>query len=207
MALHTSKSSALDIIQSKIYTRNNLPQALAVHRFKSEKIVFTNGCFDIIHRGHIHYLAKASDLGHYFVVGVNSDASVRRLGKSSARPFQDEQTRALILASFHFVQAVIIFDQDTPAELIQLIKPDVLVKGADYDAEERDTKSKKYIVGSDTVKEYGGKIQTIEYLTDFSTTAIEQKISAVANTTAGTSANAPSFAKATDDTASGRSKH
>jgi rfaE bifunctional protein nucleotidyltransferase chain/domain len=185
MAFHTPKLSALDIIQSKIYTLDKLPQALAVHRFKSEKIVFTNGCFDIIHRGHIHYLAKASDLGNYFVVGVNSDASVKRLGKSDSRPLQDEQTRALTLAAFHFVQAVIIFDQDTPAELIQLIKPDVLVKGADYDAEERDVKSKKYIVGSDTVKGYGGQIQTIEYLTDFSTTAIEQKI------VAGASADVP----------------
>jgi rfaE bifunctional protein nucleotidyltransferase chain/domain len=175
MVLHTSKS-ALDIIQSKIYTLENLPQAIAVHRFKSEKVVFTNGCFDIIHRGHVHYLAKASDLGNYFVVGVNSDASVKRLGKSDSRPLQDEQTRALILASFHFVHAVIIFDQDTPAELIHLIKPDVLVKGADYDANERDTKSKKYIVGSDTVKAYGGSVETIEYLTDFSTTGIEQKI-------------------------------
>jgi bifunctional ADP-heptose synthase (sugar kinase/adenylyltransferase) len=86
----------------------------------------------------------------------------------------------LILASFHFVDAVIIFDQDTPAELIRLIKPDVLVKGADYDANERDAKSKKYIVGSDTVKAYGGKVETIEYLTDFSTTAIEQKIASTA---------------------------
>lgn len=175
MVLHTSKS-ALDIIQSKIHTLDNLPQAIAVHRFKSEKVIFTNGCFDIIHRGHVHYLAKASDLGDYLVVGINSDASVKRLGKSDSRPLQDEQTRALILASFHFVHAVIIFDQDTPAELIHLIKPDVLVKGADYDANERDTKSKKYIVGSDVVKENGGIVETIEYLTDFSTTAIEQKI-------------------------------
>jgi rfaE bifunctional protein nucleotidyltransferase chain/domain len=183
MVLHTS-TSALDIVQSKIHTIKSLPQALAVHRFKSEKIVFTNGCFDIIHRGHIHYLAKASDLGNYFVIGVNSDASVKRLGKPDSRPLQDEQTRALILAAFHFVQAVIIFDQDTPEELIQLIKPDVLVKGADYDAEEHDKRSKKYIVGSDTVKGYGGKIETIDYLTDFSTTAIEQKIAVGALTKA-----------------------
>ncbi len=176
MVLHTSKVTALDIIQSKIRTLDNLPQALAVHRFKSEKVVFTNGCFDILHRGHVHYLAKAADLGNYFVVGVNSDASVKRQGKGDSRPLQDEQTRALVLASLHFVHAVIIFDQDTPAELIQLIKPDVLVKGADYDVAERDIKSKKYIVGSDIVKAYGGKVETIEYLTGFSTTAIEQRM-------------------------------
>jgi rfaE bifunctional protein nucleotidyltransferase chain/domain len=188
MVLHTSKLSALDIVRAKIHTPENLPQAIAVHRFKSEKIVFTNGCFDIIHRGHVHYLSKASDLGNYLVVGINSDASVKRLGKSDSRPLQDEQTRALILASFHFVHAVIIFDEDTPAALIQLIKPDVLVKGADYDANVQDAKSKKYIVGSDTVKAYGGKVETIEYLAEFSTTAIEQKISAFTKATADTSA-------------------
>jgi len=173
-----SKLQTLDIIQSKILTAAQTLRAVTIHRFKSEKIVFTNGCFDIIHHGHIHYLAKASDLGNYFVVGVNSDASVKRLGKSISRPLQDEQTRALILASLHFVSAVVIFDEDTPLELIKLIKPDVLVKGADYDATEKDVKSKKYIVGSDAVKANEGKIETIQYLEGFSTTGIEEKIKA-----------------------------
>jgi rfaE bifunctional protein nucleotidyltransferase chain/domain len=176
MASHASKSSALDIVQSKIFKQTDLLRAIACARFKDEKVVFTNGCFDILHRGHIHYLAKASDLGNYFVIAVNSDASVRRLGKSDSRPLQDEQTRALLLAALHFVKAVIIFDEDTPLELIQLIKPDVLVKGADYDASESDSKSKKFIVGSDVVKAYGGKVETIAYLENFSTTAIEDKI-------------------------------
>ncbi len=176
MVPYTPNLHALDIIQAKIFKIEALPKVLALNRFKSKKIVFTNGCFDIIHRGHIHYLAKASDLGSYFVIGVNSDASVKRLGKSVARPIQDEQTRALILASFHFVDAVVIFDEDTPLQLIQHIAPDVLVKGADYDALELDPKSKKFIVGSDSVKKYGGTVETIAYLEGFSTTSIEQKI-------------------------------
>lgn len=176
MAHHATKSSALDIVQSKIFTQAELLRTIACARFKDQKIVFTNGCFDILHRGHIHYLAKAADLANFLVIGVNSDASVKRLGKSVNRPLQDEQTRTQVLASLHFVSAVIIFDEDTPEALIQLVKPEVLVKGADYDVAERDTKSKKYIVGSDVVRTYGGKVETIEYLENFSTTSIEQKI-------------------------------
>lgn len=176
MALNGSKLPALNIVESKIMKPAALLRAIACARFKDEKVVFTNGCFDILHRGHIHYLAKAADLASYFVVAVNSDASVKRLGKSVSRPLQDEQTRALILASLHFVSAVVIFDEDTPLELIQQIRPEVLVKGADYDASERDTKNKKYIVGSDIVRSYNGRVETIEFLENFSTTSIEQKI-------------------------------
>ncbi|HET6227532.1 MAG TPA: adenylyltransferase/cytidyltransferase family protein [Bacteroidia bacterium] len=183
MKAEAKKLSALDIVQAKIFTTTQLIKTVTVQRFKSDKIVFTNGCFDIIHRGHIHYLAKAADLGNYLVVGVNSDASVKRLGKSTSRPLQDEQTRALVMASLHFVSAVVIFDEDTPLELIKLLKPEVLVKGADYDALEKDVKSKKYIVGSDVVKSYGGKVETIDYLENFSTTSIEEKISANAKAT------------------------
>ncbi len=190
MAAHVEKPTALNIVQSKIFKQTELIRTLACARFKNKKIVFTNGCFDILHRGHIHYLSQASDLGSYFVIGVNSDASVKRLGKSPARPLQDEQTRALILASLHFVDAVIIFDEDTPATLIQLIKPEVLVKGADYDVAETDKKSKKYIVGSDVVKSYGGKVETIAYVENFSTTAIEQKIAACVKASADTSVKA-----------------
>lgn len=153
-----------------------LLKSIAVARFLNNKIVFTNGCFDIIHRGHVDYLAKASDLGGYFIAAVNSDASVKRLGKSTSRPLQDEQTRALIIASMHFVSAVIIFDEDTPEDLISKIKPDVLVKGADYNADEMEKSSKKFIFGSDLVKASGGEVKTIEFLEGFSTTAIEEKI-------------------------------
>ncbi|MDF2437706.1 MAG: D-beta-D-heptose 1-phosphate adenylyltransferase [Bacteroidota bacterium] len=176
MIPYDHKVAALDVIQSKIHTLETLLKSIAVSKFLGKTIVFTNGCFDIIHRGHIDYLAKASDLGGELIVGVNSDASVKRLGKSVSRPLQDEQTRAMILASLHFVSGVIIFDEDTPADLISHIKPDILVKGADYDANEKDPSNRKYIVGSDTVKANGGEVRTIEYLPGFSTTAIEQKI-------------------------------
>ena len=176
MVPYTHKLPALDIVQSKIYTLETLRKPLIVWRFFGKKIVFTNGCFDIIHRGHIDYLAKASDLGGSLVVGINSDASVKRQGKSASRPLQDEQTRAMILASLHFVGGVIIFDEDTPKDLIEFVDPDVLVKGADYDANEKDPASKKYIVGSESVKANGGEVKTIEFLEGFSTTAIEKKI-------------------------------
>jgi rfaE bifunctional protein nucleotidyltransferase chain/domain len=176
MVPYSNKKAALEVIQSKIFTKESLLFYLNVWRFREEKIVFTNGCFDIIHRGHIDYLAKASDLGEKLVVAINSDASVKRLGKSSSRPLQDEQTRAMIMASLHFVSAVIIFDEDTPLDMINFVKPDILVKGADYDANETNKQSKKYIVGSDQVKANGGKVKTIDFLEGFSTTKIEEKI-------------------------------
>lgn len=176
MVPYTKKLPALEIVQSKIFTLDTLVIPLIVWRFFSKKIVFTNGCFDIIHQGHIDYLAKASDFGGALVVGINSDASIKRQGKSNARPLQDEKTRAMILASMHFVNGVFIFDEDTPLEAIKIIKPDVLVKGSDYDANETNTSNKKYIVGSDVVKANKGEVNTIEFLEGFSTTAIEKKI-------------------------------
>jgi rfaE bifunctional protein nucleotidyltransferase chain/domain len=149
---------------------------LLVARFKGHKVVFTNGCFDILHLGHIDYLAKASDLGDELYIGINSDASIKRLGKGPSRPLQDENARAMILASLHFVNGVIIFDEDTPLELIEFVKPDILVKGADYDANAFDPNDKKYIVGSDVVKRNGGEVKTIQFLEGHSTTGIESKI-------------------------------
>jgi D-glycero-beta-D-manno-heptose 1-phosphate adenylyltransferase len=176
MATNAEKLSALKLVQAKMYAKDTLSKALSEWQLKGDTIVFTNGCFDIIHRGHIDYLAKASDLGNKLVVGINSDASVKRLGKSNTRPLQDEQTRAMIMASLQFVSAVIIFDEDTPLELISFIKPNVLVKGADYDANETNKQSKKYIVGSDVVIANKGTVKTIEFLEGFSTTSIENKI-------------------------------
>jgi rfaE bifunctional protein nucleotidyltransferase chain/domain len=176
MVPYNSKTPALEIVNAKIHTKETLNKPLSVARFFDQKIVFTNGCFDIIHRGHIDYLAKASDLGTLLIVGINSDASVKRQGKGNSRPLQDEHTRAMILASLHFVTGVIIFDEDTPIDLIKYIQPDVLVKGADYDANEKDASSKRFIVGSDLVLAKGGVVKTIEYLEGFSTTSIEQKI-------------------------------
>lgn len=176
MPQSSSNATALQNILSKIIAKESISTTLGNWREKGLKTVFTNGCFDIVHRGHIDYLAKASDLGNKLIVGVNSDASVKRLGKSASRPLQDEQTRAMIIASLEFVSAVIIFDEDTPRELIELIRPNVLVKGADYDANETNRESKKYIVGSDSVNANGGTVQTIEFLDGFSTTSIEEKI-------------------------------
>jgi len=158
----------LDTLQWKIQNKEQLARTLALWRFKDKKIVFTNGCFDILHRGHVTYLAQAAELGDFLVVGLNSDASVKKLNKGSNRPIQDQDSRALILASLEGVGAVIIFDEDTPAELIKFVQPDILVKGGDWKPEQ--------IAGYDTVKARGGEIKIIDFVPGFSTTAIEKKI-------------------------------
>ncbi|MFK5855910.1 MAG: D-glycero-beta-D-manno-heptose 1-phosphate adenylyltransferase [Bacteroidota bacterium] len=134
----------------------------------NRKIVFTNGVFDLVHLGHIDYLGKAKDNGDILIVGVNSDTSAKRLGKGSNRPITNEKSRSTIIAALQFVDAVILFDEDTPLELIKIIQPDVLVKGSDYKPED--------IVGYDIVMAKGGSIKTIEFLSGYSTTAIEQRI-------------------------------
>jgi len=158
----------LNFIQSKIFfNRSEFENTLAIWRFKSQKIVFTNGCFDIIHRGHLEYLAKAASLGDQLVIGLNTDASVKRL-KGATRPVQDENTRALVLASFSFVSKVIMFEEDTPLELIKLVKPDLLVKGGDYKPEEN--------IGYDVVTSNGGEVVTIELVEGHSTTSLIKKL-------------------------------
>jgi rfaE bifunctional protein nucleotidyltransferase chain/domain len=159
----------LELIKSKIFFRNDiaLERLLAIWRFKERKIVFTNGCFDILHLGHIDYLAKASDLGDILVIGLNTDASVRQL-KGPDRPVQDEVSRAMTLAALGFVDAVVYFGEETPFELISTIKPDVLVKGSDYKAED--------IVGYDIVKDHEGEVITLDFLEGFSTTGIVNRI-------------------------------
>jgi rfaE bifunctional protein nucleotidyltransferase chain/domain len=176
MVPYIHKLPAMQVIQAKIYERELLLKMVATWRFKDQKVVFTNGCFDILHLGHIDYLAKAADLGGKLVVGINTDASVKQLNKGNSRPLQDEQSRAQIIASLHFVDAIILFNESTPEELIRFLQPDILVKGADYDANETNSQSKKYIVGSDTVRARGGEVKTIEFLEGYSTTAIENKI-------------------------------
>ena len=130
--------------------------------------MFTNGCFDLLHQGHIDYLSKASDLGKHLVVGVNSDDSVRQLGKGSNRPLQDQYSRALIIAALHFVDLVLIFNEDTPERLIKEVRPDVLVKGSDYTIDQ--------IIGADYVLEQGGEVKTIDFLNGYSTSNIVKKI-------------------------------
>jgi rfaE bifunctional protein nucleotidyltransferase chain/domain len=166
--MQAPKKTQLDIVLSRIYTPDSLDHSLPIWRFQNHKIVFTNGCFDILHRGHIDYLSKAADCGTLLIVGVNSDASVRRLGKGPARPLQDQDSRALLIASLHFVGAVVVFDEDTPYELIRRIQPDVLVKGSDYRIDQ--------IAGHDLVLAKGGEVKLIDFLEGYSTSSIEKKI-------------------------------
>jgi len=155
-----------ELIKSKIITKEALRPLLNVLKFKSKTIVFSNGCFDILHRGHIEYLSKAASLGDVMLIGLNSDASVKRL-KGPNRPVQDEQSRAMVMASLKFVDYVILFEEDTPYELIDYLKPDILVKGSDYKEDE--------IVGADIVKKNGGKVVTIDLVEGYSTTSIIER--------------------------------
>lgn len=157
----------LEFISTKILDREQLKRACAVWKFKEMKVVFTNGCFDILHLGHIEFLAKAAELGDILVIGMNSDRSVHRI-KGESRPINDEHSRSMVLASLDFVTVVVLFDEKTPYELIKAIQPDILVKGRDYKPRE--------IVGYDIVLAKGGRVKTIELTPGYSTTAIEQKI-------------------------------
>ncbi len=168
-------SHILEKVRSKIITGPELQSKLKEWRSRNETIVFTNGCFDILHLGHLTYLMQAAELGSNLIIGLNSDNSVRSQNKGPERPLQDENSRSITLASLSFVSAVIVFDTDTPLELIKEIKPDVLVKGADYDASETDPEKKTYIVGSQEVKAHGGEVKAIPLLEGYSTSAIVEK--------------------------------
>jgi D-glycero-beta-D-manno-heptose 1-phosphate adenylyltransferase len=163
-------------VQNKIVSKSAAIQFAQKWRTDQLQVVFTNGCFDILHRGHVTYLAKAAGEGNVMVVGLNSDASVRRQGKGEDRPVNDEISRALILASLDFVDLVVVFDEDAPLALIHAIQPSVLVKGADYDADETDENHPKYIVGSKEVKANQGRVVTIDLEQGFSTTNIIRKL-------------------------------
>lgn len=167
---------SLGAIKSKIQEANSLIAKTKEWKSNGLKVVFTNGCFDILHRGHIAYLAESASLGDKFIVAVNSDESVKTLGKGDVRPLQDEYSRALIIASLGFVDAVIVFNESTPFKIISMLKPDVLVKGGDYDENETNPISKKFIVGSDVVKRLKGQVKVIPFLPGYSTSKIEQKI-------------------------------
>ena len=160
--------SNLDIIKKKILSRETLLRQVAIWRMKDLKLVFTNGCFDILHPGHIDYLSKAADLGDILIIGLNSDNSVKQLNKGTNRPIQGENDRAQILSALQFVEAISIFEEATPYELIKAVQPDVLVKGGDW--KEAD------IVGSDIVKAKGGTVMSIPFVEGYSTTNIEKKI-------------------------------
>ena len=156
MALHPN-------IAYKIVDMAALQSRLAHWRAIGGRIVFTNGCFDILHPGHVELLAACRDLGDHVILGLNSDASVRRL-KGHNRPVNDQLSRAVVLAGLSFVDAVIVFEQDTPLELITQISPDTLVKGGDYKASE--------IIGSDIVIQKGGEVRIIPLVDGYSTSSI-----------------------------------
>jgi rfaE bifunctional protein nucleotidyltransferase chain/domain len=151
---------------NKIFTSEDLLKRVEFWRMLGDKIVFTNGCFDILHEGHIRVLSSALSFGDRLIVGLNADESVKRL-KGPHRPVNSEQSRAGLLAALLYTDAVIIFTEDTPENLIHLIRPDVLVKGGDW--------NKDAIVGSDFVESYGGEVKTVPYLDGFSTTAIIER--------------------------------
>ncbi len=155
-------------IRSKILDRDGLGKVLETERKEGRRIVFTNGCFDILHRGHIEYLADASDLGDVFIVGLNSDASVRRI-KGKNRPAVDEQSRAFTLASFEFIDFVVLFGENTPCELMRVLQPDVWVKGGDY-------KNIEELPEYQVMMEIEGEVIILPFVEGFSTTDIYNKI-------------------------------
>ena len=155
-------------LYSKIKSLEALKVCIQNDQAKGLSIVFTNGCFDLLHKGHVDYLSKAADLGDKLIVAVNTDDSVRRLGKSASRPIQDQEARATVIAALESVAYVVLFNEDTPFELIQTIAPNVLVKGSDYAVHQ--------IVGADIVLANGGRVETIDFIQGYSTSAIEQKI-------------------------------
>jgi rfaE bifunctional protein nucleotidyltransferase chain/domain len=157
----------IELLYNKIFTWETLKSQVAKWQKQGKKIVFSNGCFDIVHKGHIDYLNRAADLGDVLVMGLNTDDSVSKL-KGPHRPIQDEQSRLTIIAALQCVNAVVLFDEETPFELIKLVQPDVLVKGSDYKPEN--------IVGYDIVIAKGGQVKTIDYLPGFSTSGIEKRI-------------------------------
>lgn len=154
-------------VKNKIVRQNLLRETLLALKAQGKKIVFTNGCFDLVHLGHLDYLEKARGKGDVLVIGLNSDQSIRRL-KGASRPVMDENSRARLLAALEFVDYVVLFDEDTPQELIRDILPDVLVKGDDYQVSN--------IVGADIVMSNGGKVETVELVKGYSSTAIIEKI-------------------------------
>jgi len=154
-------------INSKIVNWDQAQKLCEEWRSNDEAIVFTNGIFDLLHKGHVQYLEQAAQLGDHLILGLNSDDSTTRL-KGPKRPINTQDSRAFVIAAMGCVDAVVIFDEDTPAELIRLLSPDFLVKGGDYDPDK--------IVGAGHVRASGGKVVVLQFLEGYSTTSIEEKI-------------------------------
>ena len=156
-----------DTLAQKLFSRTSLAEKAATWRKEGQKLVFTNGCFDLLHPGHLNYLLEAAQLGDKLVIGLNSDHSVQRL-KGLNRPINNETIRASFLACLYFIDAICIFDEDTPLELIKTLTPDVLVKGGDYTI--------ATIVGAKEILENGGQVKTLDFLPGYSTTNLIKKI-------------------------------
>ena len=155
-------------LKSKIVEQNLAVEKINSLKTAGKKIVFTNGCFDIIHPGHVDYLAQARDLGDFLVLGLNTDSSVRVLNKAPNRPINNQFSRAIVLAALASVDCIVLFDEETPYNLINCLQPDILVKGNDYEVSK--------IVGYDIVTARGGKVITIPFLEGYSTTKLIDKI-------------------------------
>ncbi len=156
------------LLKNKLQSKEAVFNLTSALQAQGKKIVFTNGCFDILHPGHVDYLCQARDSGDFMVLGLNTDASVRKLNKAPNRPVNDETSRALVLAGLACIDAIVLFEEETPYELIKFLQPDVLVKGDDYKPEQ--------IVGYDVVMAKGGEVKTIPFLKGYSTTALISKI-------------------------------
>lgn len=168
-------SKRLAAINKKIGPLKSLSEKKNIWEIQGKKIVFTNGCFDLLHRGHLTYLSEAAAFGDVLVIGLNSDQSVRAL-KGPQRPINNEQDRAFQLAALTFVDHVVIFDDPTPLELIQVLQPDVLIKGGDYDPNETDPNAKKYIVGSKEQTVRRKETTVIDFIKDYSSSSIIDRI-------------------------------
>ena len=162
-------------IQSKIITLDEAARKAEMARLKNKKVVFTNGCFDLLHLGHVTYLAQAASLGDLLIVAINDDASVRGLNKGADRPINPEQARAMVLAALGVVDYIVVFCEPTPLNAIEAIKPTSIVKGGDYSAEENNPDNKQYIVGKKEAAAWGGTVQTIPLVDGYSTTSLLAK--------------------------------
>ncbi|NEN22042.1 adenylyltransferase/cytidyltransferase family protein [Cryomorpha ignava] len=167
----------VESIERKIIPIEELDKAIGRWELKGQRVVFTNGVFDILHRGHVTLLAEAKAMGHLLVLGLNSDASVRTLGKGSDRPINKEQDRAFVLGGLSSVDAIVIFDDSTPYKIIRQIEPAVLIKGGDYDPNQTNSQAKNYVVGSDLQREGGRDTVCVDLVNGYSTTSMVKKMS------------------------------
>lgn len=159
--------SHLKSINTKIFYLESLKEQVTNWKKAGEKVVFTNGCFDLIHRGHIEVLAQTADLGDKLIIGINSDVSIKKL-KGESRPIIDEKSRVILLASLSFVDAIVLFSEETPLNLISNLNPDVLAKGGDYKI--------NTIVGHDIIRKNGGEVILVPFVEGFSSSNIVDKI-------------------------------